>query len=277
MVTMMTQKTILITGVSSGLGKALAEEALQQGWRVVGTVRNDDDLVTFEAIHPGQAFGRFLDVRDALRMPQLIADVEANVGSVDVLVNNAGYGLSATIEEAPLGEIREQFEVNVFGCIALIQAVLPYMRKRRSGRILNISSMGGLLAFPGVGIYNATKFAIEGITEALSQEVREFGILVTAIEPGLFKTDWSGRSLRNGPATISDYDPLRKARDMRAINWNGDLVKAAKAMLTILADPNPPGHLLLGSIADQLVGKKLDALISEIAQYRELSISTDAD
>lgn len=273
----MTQKTILITGVSSGLGKALAEEAFQQGWRVVGTVRNDDDLVTFEAIHPGQAFGRLLDVRDALRMPQLIADVEASVGSVDVLVNNAGYGLSATIEEAPLREIREQFEVNVFGCLALIQAVLPYMRKRRSGRILNISSMGGLLAFPGVGIYNATKFAIEGITEALSQEVREFGILVTAIEPGLFKTDWSGRSLRNGPATISDYDPLRKARDMRAINWNGDLVKAAKAMLTILTDPNPPGHLLLGSIADQLVGKKLDALISEIAQYRELSISTDAD
>ena len=273
----MADKTILITGVSSGLGKALAEEALQQDWRVIGSVRKEEARTAFESIKPGRAFGRLLDVRETGRMPELAAEIEENIGPIDVLVNNAGYGLSSTIEEAPLDEIREQFEVNVFACIALLQAVLPYMRKRHSGRILNITSMGGLLTFPGVGIYNATKFAMEGITEALSQEVKDFGIMVTAIEPGLFKTDWSGRSLRNGPETIRDYDASRKARAEQEINWNGNPVKAAKAMLTIIADPHPPGHLLLGSIADELVGKKLDTLRGEIERYRELSVSTDSD
>ena len=273
----MAQQTILITGVSSGLGKSLAMEALQQGWRVVGTVRKEEARAAFEAAKPGSAFGRILDVRATERMPALIDDVERSVGPIDVLVNNAGYGLMSTIEEAPLYEVREQFEVNVFSCLALLQAVLPGMRQRRSGRILNITSMGGLLTFPGVGIYNATKFAMEGITETLRQEVRDFGILVTAIEPGMFKTDWSGRSLRTGPQAIRDYDAQRKARQQQTLNWNGDLAKAARAMMTILADPNPPGHLLLGSIADELVSQKLDILHREFETYRELSLATDLD
>ena len=213
------QKRILITGVSSGLGKALAEAALAQGWHVVGTVRNERAKAAFEKVKPGYGYAKLLDVRDTDRMPGIVAEVEDNVGPIDVLVNNAGYGLSATIEEAPLKEVREQFEVNVFGCLAMLQAVLPYMRKRRAGRILNITSMGGLVAFPGGGVYNATKFAMEAVTEALRQEVKEFGILVTAVEPGLFETDWAGRSLRKGPATVSDYAP-QKRRALSSI-WTG--------------------------------------------------------
>ena len=268
-------KTILITGVSSGLGKALAAEALAQGWRVVGTVRKEEDRAAFEALQPGQAFGRLLDVRETARAAEVVRGIEEQMGAIDVLVNNAGYGLWSTIEEAPLPEVREQFEVNVFGQLAMLQAVLPGMRKRRAGRILNITSMGGLLTFAGVGVYNATKFAMEGITEALRQEVAEFGVLVTAVEPGMFQTDWSGRSLRHVPETVTDYDGLRKRLAAQELNWNGDVVKAAKAMLTILEEPNPPGHLLLGSIATELVGKKLETLEGEIERYRAMSVGTD--
>ncbi len=157
-------KTMLITGVSSGLGRALAAEALRQGWRVAGTVRKEEDRAAFEASRPGQAFARLLDVRDAARTTEVVREIEQTVGPIDVLVNNAGYGLWSTIEEAPLDEIREQFAVNVLGQVAMLQAVLPGMRTRRAGRVLNITSMGGLTAFPLVGIYNATKFAMEGIT-----------------------------------------------------------------------------------------------------------------
>jgi NAD(P)-dependent dehydrogenase (short-subunit alcohol dehydrogenase family) len=209
----MANKTMLITGVSSGLGKALAEQALIRGWTVVGMVRKEADRQNFEAISPGHAIGRILDVTDTAAVPKVVADVETAIGPVDVLVNNAGYGLFATIEEAPLEEVRQQFETNVFGQIAVLQAVLPYMRQRRRGHILNITSMGGLVAFPLVGIYNASKFAMEAVTEAVAQEIREFGIKVTAIEPGMFKTDWIGRSLRRAESTISDYDALRKRHD----------------------------------------------------------------
>ncbi len=268
-------KTILITGVSSGLGKALAEEALQQGWRVAGTVRKEEDRAAFEALKPGQAFGRILDMKDMARAPEVVREIEEQVGPLDALVNNAGYGLWSTVEEAPLDQVREQFEVNVFGQVAMLQAVLPGMRARRAGRILNITSMGGLTTFPLVGLYNSTKFAMEGISEVLRQEVAEFGILVTAVEPGMFKTDWAGRSLRHGPETIPEYDGLRRRVAAQELTWNGDPVKAAKAMLTILEDPNPPGHLLLGTIANELVDKKLEVLRGEIEAYREMSAATD--
>ena len=270
-------KTMLITGVSSGLGKALAEEALEQGWRVAATVRKEEDRAAFEASKPGQAFARLLDMRETARTAEVVRELEEQAGPMDALVNNAGYGLWSTIEEAPLDEIREQFEVNVFGQMAMLQAVLPGMRARRAGRILNITSMGGLVALPSVGVYNATKFAMEGITEALRQEVEEFGILVTAVEPGMFKTDWAGRSLRHGPETIADYSGLRKRLAEREMKWNGDVTKAAKAMLTILEEPNPPGHLLLGSIANELVEEKLKTLRGEIDAYQEMSVGTDGD
>jgi NAD(P)-dependent dehydrogenase (short-subunit alcohol dehydrogenase family) len=272
----MSRNIMLITGVSSGLGKALAEEALRQKWRVVGTVRKEADRQNFEALDPEHAIGRILDVTHTATVPKVVADVEGTIGPVDVLVNNAGYGLFVTIEEAPLEEVRQQFETNVFGQIAVLQAVLPYMRQRRRGHVLNVTSMGGLVAFPIVGIYNASKFAMEAVTEALAQEVKDFGIKVTAIEPGMFKTDWIGRSLRRVEPTISDYDALRKRHDETPLHWNGDLAKAAQAILTIIAAQNPPSHALLGSIADRLVGQKLENVRKEFAAGKELSAWTDA-
>jgi NAD(P)-dependent dehydrogenase (short-subunit alcohol dehydrogenase family) len=272
----MSRNTMLITGVSSGLGKALAEEALRQNWRVVGTVRKEADRQNFEALDPEHAIGRIFDVTDTATVRKVVANIEGAIGPVDVLVNNAGYGLFTTVEEAPLEEVRQQFETNVFGQIAVLQAVLPYMRQRRRGHILNVTSMGGLVAFPMVGIYNASKFAMEAVTEALAQEVKDFGIKVTAIEPGMFKTDWIGRSLHRVEPTISDYDGLRKRHDETPLPWNGDLAKAAQAMLTIIAASNPPGHVLLGSIADRLVGQKLENLRKEFATGEELSAWTDA-
>jgi NAD(P)-dependent dehydrogenase (short-subunit alcohol dehydrogenase family) len=277
----MANKTILITGVSSGLGLALAQEALAQGWTVVGTVRSEEAARNFTATAPGKAFARVLDVTDYARIPEVVAEIEKTIGGIEVLVNNAGYGMEGPIEESSLEEIRRQFEVNVFGALAVTQAVLPFMRQRRSGRILNITSMGGLITFPGVGIYHGSKFALEGLSETLGKEVRGFGIFVTAVAPGGFRTDWAGRSLSRAPRTISDYDemfePQREARQQRNGKQSGDPVKAAKAMLTILADPNPPAHLLLGPDAVKLVEEKLDALKAEIEAYRSLSTSTDFD
>ncbi len=270
-------KTILITGVSSGLGKALATEALAQGWQVVGTVRTEEDREQFEKLDSVRALGRLLDVRDTNKLPQIVAEIEQAAGSIDVLVNNAGYGLMSPIEEAPMDEVRAQFDVNVFGQLAMIQAVLPGMRKRRSGRILNITSMGGLVAFPNVGIYNATKFAMEGVTEALRQEVSEFGIHVTAVEPGMFKTDWAGRSLKKAEGKIPDYDAFRQRLAEREHNWNGDLKRGVQAMLRIAELPEPPAFLLLGSIANRFVEEKLIQLHADIEKFRALSAWTDID
>ena len=277
----MSQKTMVVTGVSSGLGLALAREALKQGWRVVGTVRNERALQEFEVRAPGQAIGRILDVTDDRHATEVIEQIEGDVAPIDVLVNNAGYGMEAPIEESTLPEIRRQFEVNVFGPITMAKAVLPYMRKRRAGRIVNVTSMGGIVTFPGIGIYNGSKFALEGVSEALGKEVIQFGIFVTAIEPGMFRTDWAGRSMARAPRSIPDYDqtfePQRDARLKRSGQQKGDPNKAAKAILTIIGDPHPPAHLLLGPDAVAAVESKLEGLRSEIDAYRWLSLSTDFD
>lgn len=277
----MTNKIMLITGVSSGLGLALAEQALAQGWTVVGTVRNEQAAQSFEATAPGKAFARILDVTHISSIAEVVADVEKAVGAIEVLVNNAGYGMEGPLEESSLEEFRRQFEVNVFGAIAMMQAVLPYMRQRRSGRILNITSMGGFITMPGLSAYHGSKFALEGISETLGKEVRDFGIFVTAVEPGGFRTDWAGRSMHRAARTIDDYDktflPVREARLQRNGRQNGDPAKAGKAMLTILGDPNPQAHLLLGPDAVQFVEEKLAALKKEIDTYRSLSMSTDFD
>jgi NAD(P)-dependent dehydrogenase (short-subunit alcohol dehydrogenase family) len=160
---MSSPKTLLITGVSSGFGRALAQEALAAGHRVVGTVRSAEARRSFEALDAARAFARILDVTDFDAIDGVIAEVEADIGPVDVLVNNAGYGHEGVMEESPLEDMRRQFDVNVFGAVAMMQAVLPGMRKRRAGRILNITSMGGYITFPGIGVYNGSKFALEGI------------------------------------------------------------------------------------------------------------------
>ncbi|HVZ00705.1 MAG TPA: oxidoreductase [Dongiaceae bacterium] len=272
-------KTILITGVSTGFGRALSEAALAKGYRVAGTVRSEAARKEFEALKAGQAFGRVLDVTDMPAIAPMVAEIEKTAGPIDVLVNNAGYGHEGTIEESSIEDYRRQFDVNVFGAVAMIQAVLPSMRKRRSGRILNITSMGGYITFPGIGVYNGSKFALEGISEALAKEVKGLGIHVTAVGPGGFRTDWAGRSLVRKERSIADYDEVfeparQRRRDMHG-NQVGDPKKAAQAMLTLIEAENPPMHLLLGSDALRLVREKLDFLKSEFDAWEKVTLSTD--
>jgi NAD(P)-dependent dehydrogenase (short-subunit alcohol dehydrogenase family) len=274
-------KTFLITGVSSGLGRALAEAALADGHRVAGTVRSAQARAAFEALRPGRSIAFLLDVSDTHAVPRVVTEVEADVGPIDVLVNNAGYGFEGLVEEASLVDLRRQLDVNVIGAVAVIQAVLPYLRKRRRGHIVNVTSMGGLTAFPGLAFYHASKFALEGITETLRQEVAPFGIAVTAVEPGRFRTDWAGRSMLRAPPRIADYDetydPIRTSRSQGSGSQPGDPDKAARAILTLVASPNPPGHLLLGGDALHLVRAKLDALAAEMRAWESLSLSTNFD
>lgn len=272
-------KTLLITGVSSGFGRALAEQALKEGHKVVGTLRNEQDKHSFDQLKPGYSFGYLLDVTHNAQIPTTIAAIETEVGAIDVLVNNAGYGHENIVEEASLDDIRQQFEVNVFGAVAMIQGVLPYMRQRRSGHILNITSMGGIITMAGLGIYHGSKFALEGISESLAKEVQGLGIHVTAVEPGGFRTDWAGRSMHRGQRSISDYDEVFEPRRQRRQEYSGkqlgDPIKAAQAMLKLIAAENPPMHLLLGSDAIKLVGEKLAFLQQEFSEWDALSRSTD--
>ena len=276
---MTTQRIFLITGVSSGFGRALAEEALAAGHIVVGTVRSAQAKRDFESLAPKHAHGRVLDVTDFEAIDGVVADIESSVGPIDVLVNNAGYGYEGILEESPLSALRHQFDVNVFGAVAMIKAVLPAMRERRRGHILNITSMGGHTTFPGVSYYCGSKFALEGISDALAKEVAGLGIAVTAVAPGSFRTDWAGRSMVRAPRTIADYDelfnPIRQTRQERSGKQLGDPRKAAQAMLRIIASDTPPAHVLLGSDALEMVRGKLTALGQELDHWEALTRSTD--
>ncbi|ROM72169.1 short-chain dehydrogenase/reductase [Pseudomonas brassicacearum] len=272
-------KTLFITGVSSGLGDALAREALAAGHRVIGTVRSDAALQAFETLSPEHAHGVILDVTDFERIDSVVAAIQASHGPVDVLVNNAGYGHEGIFEESPLEEMRRQFDVNVFGAVAVTKAFVPYFRKRRAGHILNITSMGGTITMPGISYYCASKFALEGLSDALSKELLPFNIFVTAVAPGSFRTDWAGRSMQRTARSIADYDasfdPIRKARLEKSGKQLGDPRKAAQAMLQIIGSPTPPAHLLLGSDALSLVRDKLSRAASEIDQWEALTRATD--
>ena len=276
---MSSSKTLLITGVSSGFGRALAVEALGAGHRVIGTVRSEQARREFEALAAENATARILDVTDFDAIDAVVADIERTVGPVDVLVNNAGYGHEGIFEESPLADMRRQFDVNVFGAVAMMKAVLPYMRDRRNGHILNITSMGGHITLPGISYYCGSKFALEGISESVGKEVKPFGITVTAVAPGSFRTDWAGRSMIRTPRSIADYDgmfdPIREARHQKSGRQLGDPSKAARAMLQIIASDSPPAHLLLGSDAIDLVRQKWASLAEEINQWETVTRSTD--
>lgn len=271
-------KVFLITGVSSGFGRALAQEALAAGHTVVGTVRSLEAKRDFEALAEA-AYGRVLDVTHFDRIDDVVSDIEASVGPIDVLVNNAGYGHEGVLEESPLAEMRRQFDVNVFGAVAMMKAVLPFMRARRRGHILNITSMGGHLTMPGIAYYCGSKFALEGISESLGKEVKPLGIAVTAVAPGSFRTDWAGRSMTRTPRSIPDYDvifdPIRQAREEKSGKQLGDPMKAARAMLASIKADEPPAHLLLGSDALMLVRAKLAALEDEFQEWEATTVSTD--
>lgn len=273
------RKTIFITGVSSGFGNALAQEALAAGHRVIGTVRSEAALRAFQALSADHAHGVILDITDFARIDSVVAAIEATHGPVDVLVNNAGYGHEGIFEESPLEEMRRQFDVNVFGAVAVTKAFVPYFRKRRTGHILNITSMGGTITMPGIAYYCGSKFALEGISDTLSKELLPFNIFVTAVAPGSFRTDWAGRSMQRTPRSIADYDasfdPVRKAREEKSGKQLGDPRKAAQAMLQVIASPTPPAHLLLGSDALGLVRDKLNRTAREIDQWEALTLTTD--
>ncbi|MDB6142870.1 MAG: Short-chain dehydrogenase/reductase [Pseudomonas sp.] len=272
-------KTIFITGVSSGFGKALAAEALASGHRVIGTLRSEAARLDFEQHPSGNAFGRLLDVTDFSAIDAVVAEVESSLGPVDVLVNNAGYGHEGVFEESPLEEMRQQFDVNVFGAVAMTKAFVPFFRVRRAGHIINITSMGGHITMPGIAYYCGSKFALEGISDTLSKELKPFNIAVTAVAPGSFRTDWAGRSMRRSERSIADYDesfnPIRAAREQKHGKQLGDPEKAAKAMLTLIQSESPPAHLLLGSDALQVVRDRLASLSKEIDAWEALSRSTD--
>jgi NAD(P)-dependent dehydrogenase (short-subunit alcohol dehydrogenase family) len=273
-------KVIIVSGVSSGLGKAFATALLEAGFKVVGTVRKQEVVKEFEQLQPGSAFARILDVTDAPeQLSSVVEEVERNVGPVYALINNAGYGHEGTLEESSMDELRQQFEVNVFGAVAMMKAVLPHMRSRREGRILNVTSMGGLMTMPGLSYYHGSKFALEGISSSLAKEVRPLGIYVTAVEPGMFRTDWAGRSMVRSERRISDYDaifdPIREARKLRSGQQPGDPARAGKAIVQLLTSTEPPLHLLLGSDAFDFVQKELDALRCEFSNWEPLTRSTN--
>ncbi|EJN07857.1 short-chain dehydrogenase of unknown substrate specificity [Herbaspirillum sp. YR522] len=273
------RKIIFITGVSSGFGRALAQEALAAGDTVVGTVRSEQARQDFASLAADHAHAWVLDVTDFDAIEGVVAEVEAQVGPIDVLVNNAGYGHEGVLEESALAEMRRQFDVNVFGAVAMTRAVLPFMRGRRRGHIINITSMGGHATMPGIAYYCGSKFALEGISEALGKELKPLGIDVTAVAPGSFRTDWAGRSMVRTPRSIADYDPifdaLRAARQAKSGKQLGDPVKAARAILAVLAAAHPPAHLLLGSDALDLVRQKWSAFEHEMRTWEAVTLSTD--
>lgn len=273
---MTTSKTFLITGVSSGLGRAFAAGALAAGHRVIGTVRRSEDARAFGT--SDGATPLLLDVTDYQAVPAAVQKAERKAGPVDVLVNNAGYGHEGVLEESSIDDLQRQFAANVFGPVAMIKAVLPGMRARRRGHIVNVTSMGGFITMPGITFYCGSKFALEGISEALGKEVASFGIRVTALAPGQFRTEWAGRSMDRTPRSIADYDavmdPIRAGRQAKSGNQPGDPDKAAQALLQLVEADHPPTRLFLGDDALGLVAQKLEQMKAELAAWDALSRAT---
>ncbi|MBS9476888.1 oxidoreductase [Ancylobacter radicis] len=273
-------KTFLITGVSSGLGRAFAASALAAGHTVVGTVRRQEDADAFAA-QADKAHALLLDVTHYDAAPVAISQAETMAGPIDVLVNNAGYGHEGVLEESSIAELERQFAANVFGAVAMMKAVLPGMRERRRGHIVNVTSMGGFITMPGISFYCGSKFALEGISESLGKELKGLGIHVTTIAPGQFRTEWAGRSMERTPRSIADYDavmnPIRAGRQAKSGNQPGDPAKAAQALLTLVGSDNPPTRLFLGEDALALASQKLEAMRLEIEAWQGVSRSTSFD
>lgn len=252
---------------------------LARGWRVVVTARAKARVAGLVRGADERALALDLDITDVTQISAAVEAAEARFGGIDVLVNNAGYGYQASIEEGDDAEIRAQFDANVFGLFAMTRAVLPGMRARRKGHVLNITSVAGFIGFPGSGHYAASKHAVEGWSDALADEGRPLGIKVTCIEPGPFRTDWAGRSLRQTPNRITDYANtagLRmKGTADNSGNQAGDPVRAAEAMIQITQSENPPRHLVLGAWGVDAVANKLKATLAEVEAWRDTSLAAD--
>jgi NAD(P)-dependent dehydrogenase (short-subunit alcohol dehydrogenase family) len=274
----MSRKTFFITGANSGFGLAIAAAASEQGHVVVGTVRSEASRSSLAerlpAVRPV-----LCDVTEFKRIPDVVEQVEKDHGPVDVLINNAGYGHEGVLEESPLEEMRRQFDVNVFGAVAVAKAFLPRFRERRRGFILNVTSMGGMITMPGIAYYCGSKFALQGISEVMRSEMAPFGVHVTALCPGSFRTDWAGRSMVRTERSIGDYDalfdPIRETRQAKSGSQLGNPDKLAAAVLSLVESDDPPPQLLLGSDALRLVSDRIERLRQEIEAWKSVSVSTD--
>lgn len=277
----MAEKVWLITGVSGGLGRALAIEAANKGDIVIGTVRKPEQLDEFRNLIPGKTFSVKLDVTQHFQTKAVIDPVIEKFGRVDVLVNNAGYGLLGAIEEVNTREVREQFETNVFGALTVTQAVLPFMRKQKSGHIVQMSSAAGFRSSPGLGIYNASKFALEGLSEALAYEVAPLGIKVTIVEPGPFRTQFAGTSSIRAAATIKDYESTAWLRIKTIHQYNGkqlgDPKKAALAIIKAVESENPPLRLALGQYAVDAIKAKIESVVNDLTAWEDVGLNTNFD
>jgi NAD(P)-dependent dehydrogenase (short-subunit alcohol dehydrogenase family) len=268
-----------ISGCSTGFGRELAKLVLARGWRAVVTARDAGRVADLAEGAEDRALAVSLDVTDQSRIDDAVAQAKAKFGRIDVLVNNAGYGYQASIEEGEESEIRAQFDANVFGLFALTRAVLPIMRAQKSGHVINITSVAGLVGFPGSGYYAASKHAVEGFSDALLAEVKPLGINVTCVEPGPFRTDWAGRSLKQTPVAIADYaetagkrlDSTREVSGTQA----GDPVRAGEAMIALTEGANPPRHMVLGRWGYDAVVEKMAGRLKEIEAHKAASLGAD--
>ncbi len=268
-----------ITGCSTGFGRELAKEALSNGYNVVVTARKPEQVADITTAYPDTSLALALDVTVPQQIKEAVAAAIARFGRIDVLVNNAGIGYFGAIEESEEAEVRRMFEINFFGLANMTNEVLPHMRKQRSGHILNVASIGGLRSFPAVGFYNATKYAVDGLSEALMKEVAPLGIKVTVICPSGFRTDWAGRSANNTTIKIEDYKDTawKNMSDLRGYSGNqpGDPVKAAKAMIQVTETENPPLRLLLGAAALKGARLKLEELRKDFEDWAAISEGAD--
>jgi NAD(P)-dependent dehydrogenase (short-subunit alcohol dehydrogenase family) len=273
--------TWFITGTSQGFGYELVRAALQRGDSVVATSRNSERVQKEFAAEADRLLAIPLDLRNPANIAAGVEEAVQRFGRIDVLVNNAGHGLVGALEEASDPEIKNVFEINVFGLIRLTRAILPYFRKQHSGHVVNLSSIGGLVGLPGWGMYSATKFAVEGLSEALAAEGAPLGIKVTIVEPGPFRTDFLGGSLTTAKERIADYESTAGQSRQYAIDRNGaqqgDPRLAAKAIIQAVTSENPPLHLLLGALACQRAATKIESLQKDFEAWRDVALATDFD
>lgn len=268
-----------ITGCSTGFGRELAKLILSRGWNAVITARKAEQVKDIAEGYAATALVLTLDVTNKEQVATAITKAEQTFGRIDVLVNNAGYGYFTSIEEGEEDKIRAQFDTNVFGLVNMIQAVLPGMRKQRSGTIINFSSIGGLVGFTATGFYHATKFAVEGLSESLAKEVASLGIKVLLVEPGPFRTDWAGRSTSRTPVTIADYEEGVGKRMQASLQGSGkqagDPVRGCEAIIKAVEEGVPHLRLLLGQMAYNLANEKLVSMKNNFAAWEALSVSAD--
>lgn len=274
----MSQHTFFITGANSGFGFEIAKAALQAGHRVIGAVRSEVARDRLAERLP-RVVTVLCDVTHFETVAGIVERADSDHGPIDILINNAGYGHEGVIEESPLEEMRRQFDVNVFGAVAVAKALLPRFRERRRGFIVNVTSMGGMITMPGIAYYCGSKFALQGISEVMRAEMAPFGVHVTALCPGSFRTDWAGRSMVRSSRMIADYDaqfdPIRAARREKSGKQAGDPAKLAQAVLALIDADAPPPQLLLGSDALRLVRERFKYMEREIDEWEGLTLSTD--